>query len=271
MSTYYTPKTQLTADSYKKDGLTMIKLGNTEYVKMSDVVGHNLTYYRNLCSEGTMLRVRIDGGRSCWFVSTSEMKKLVATRRYNKEMVAHGKTSPEHIEARDKLIALSDFGKGWSRADLEEDKQPESLDHFVIINGVRGYEKDGTVYLNIEDVARGLGFTEIKDGVEYVRWRTVNAYLQDFKFSQEVAKDDFIPENIFYRLAMKAKNEVAEKFQILVSDEVLPKIRKQGYYVRPDIKPVENNNTNDELLEALKAQLAIQTKIVERLEQKNLR
>ncbi len=24
--------------------------------------------------------------------------------------------------------------------------------------------------------------------------------------------DDFIPENIFYRIAMKAKNEIAEKF-----------------------------------------------------------
>jgi len=28
-----------------------------------------------------------------------------------------------------------------------------------------------------------------------------------------------IPENIFYRLAMKAKNEAGEKFQALVADE----------------------------------------------------
>lgn len=101
----------------------------------------------------------------------------------------------------------------------------------ITIQNVRGYEKDGTVYLDVEDTARGLGFIENKDNVEYVRWRTVNAYLQSFGFSQEVAKDDYIPENIFYRLAMKAKNEVAEKFQAKVADEILPAIRKHGMYV----------------------------------------
>ena len=106
----------------------------------------------------------------------------------------------------------------------------------ITIQNVRGYEKDGTVYLNIEDTARGLGFVhnEIKNGVEYstVRWATVNQYLQDFGFANKVAKDDFIPENIFYRLAMKAKNEVAEKFQAKVADEILPAIRKHGAYFK---------------------------------------
>ena len=32
-------------------------------------------------------------------------------------------------------------------------------------------------------------------------------------------KPEFIPENIFYRLAMKAKNEVAEKFQAMLDNE----------------------------------------------------
>ena len=44
---------------------------------------------------------------------------------------------------------------------------------------------------------------------------------------------EFIPENIFYRLAMKAKNEVAEKFQALVADEIIPSIRKHGMYATP--------------------------------------
>ena len=43
----------------------------------------------------------------------------------------------------------------------------------------------------------------------------------------------FIPENIFYRLAMKAKNETAERFQALVADEILPSIRKRGMYATP--------------------------------------
>lgn len=101
----------------------------------------------------------------------------------------------------------------------------------LTIDGVSCYEEDGTAYLKLEDVARGLGFTDNSKGVEYVRWRTVRRYLKDIGFSQEVAKDDFIPENIFYRLAMKAKNEVAEKFQAKVADEIIPSIRKHGAYI----------------------------------------
>ena len=48
--------------------------------------------------------------------------------------------------------------------------------------GVRGYEKEGVAYLHIEDVARGLGFTQIKGGSEYVRWETVDKYLSDLSF-----------------------------------------------------------------------------------------
>ena len=100
----------------------------------------------------------------------------------------------------------------------------------ISLNGVDCYEQDNTVYLRLENVARGLGITEEKNGVEYVMWRRVNVYLKDMGFSTEVSKDTFIPENIFYRLAMKAKNETAEKFQALVADEIIPSIRKTGSY-----------------------------------------
>ena len=100
----------------------------------------------------------------------------------------------------------------------------------INIDGIECYEKDGTAYLKLETVARGLGFTDNSKDVEYVRWNTVKQYLKDIGFSQEVAKDDFIPENIFYRLAMKAKNETAEKFQAKVADEIIPSIRKTGGY-----------------------------------------
>lgn len=98
------------------------------------------------------------------------------------------------------------------------------------VDGIECYEKDGTAYLKLETVARGLGFTDNSKGIEYVRWNTVRQYLKDIGFSQEVAKDDFIPENVFYRLAMKAKNEIAEKFQAKVADEIIPSIRKTGGY-----------------------------------------
>ena len=93
------------------------------------------------------------------------------------------------------------------------------------------WTKNGTAYLNAEDVARGFGFTESKNGIEYVKWRRVNAYLREFGFSPVVAKDDFLPENMVYRLGFKASNEVAQKFQAVLADEVLPAIRLHGAYM----------------------------------------
>lgn len=109
------------------------------------------------------------------------------------------------------------------------------MNNLQIIGGVSCYEKDGTAYLRLEDVAWGLGFTQAqtKNGKEYasVRWETVNRYLDDIGFPNKLGKDDYIPENIFYRLAMKAKNETAEKFQALVADVIIPSIRKNGGYI----------------------------------------
>lgn len=100
----------------------------------------------------------------------------------------------------------------------------------MTISGVSCYEKDGTAYLNLEAVARGLGFTDKKGDVEYVRWNRVDGYLKELNFATCGERPSYIPENIFYRLAMKAKNETAEKFQALVADEIIPSIRKTGSY-----------------------------------------
>ncbi len=91
--------------------------------------------------------------------------------------------------------------------------------------------ENGEWIFDAERIAKSLGFTEIKNDKEYVRWRTVNGYL---KFSQDVAKEDFIPEPAVYKLAFKASNEVAEKFQDWLAVEVLPTIRKTGGYVNND-------------------------------------
>lgn len=124
----------------------------------------------------------------------------------------------------------------------------------VNINGVDCYEKDGTAYLKLEAVARGLGFIQVKNNIEYVRWETVYNYLHEVNFSQQVGKDGFIPENIFYRLAMKAKNETAERFQALVADEIIPTIRKHGMYATPQtVEAILNDpDTMIQVLQALK-------------------
>jgi len=112
------------------------------------------------------------------------------------------------------------------------------MSNLLTIKNVRGFiDENGTAQLNLEDVARGLGFTEKRpNGAEYIRWGRVVEYLDNFNFSTSGENDEFIPENIFYRLAMKAKNETAEKFQAIVADEILPAIRKTGtYLVSPQI------------------------------------
>lgn len=111
---------------------------------------------------------------------------------------------------------------------------PENL--VQVFCGVRGYEKDGVAYLHIEDSARGLGFTTVAtSGNECVRWSRVEGFLNELNFRPLVGEsgnphDYYIPENIFYRLCMKAKNEVAEAFQAKVADEIIPSIRKTGSY-----------------------------------------
>lgn len=110
------------------------------------------------------------------------------------------------------------------------------MNEILNINNVHGYldRETGTAYLNAEDVARGFGFIENKGGVEYVMWRRVNRYLDEFGFSAHVSKDDFLPENMVYRLGFKASNEAAQKFQAVLADEVLPAIRKHGAYLTPE-------------------------------------
>ena len=106
----------------------------------------------------------------------------------------------------------------------------------VTICGVRGFiDENGVAQLNAEDVARGWGFTQIaKSGNEVVRWERVNKYLTEFGFvptsGDGVAKDDFLPENMVYRLGFKASNEAAQVFQAKLADEILPTIRKTGSY-----------------------------------------
>ena len=110
------------------------------------------------------------------------------------------------------------------------------------VSGVNGYQEDGVVYIRLEDAAFGLGFSQTRSGKDYVRWETVFGLLKKIGFSQEVGKDGFIPENVFYRLAMKAKNENAEKFQALVADEIIPSIRKHGAYLTPQVTNQILNN-----------------------------
>lgn len=143
-----------------------------------------------------------------------------------------------------------------------KDENANTNGEIQTICGVECYEKDGTAYLKLETVARGLGFTTIQtiSGKEYinVRWNRVDEYLKEIGFATSGKRPEFIPENIFYRLAMKAKNETAEKFQAKVADEIIPSIRKHGIYATDKVidNILNNPDFGIQLLTKLKEERA---------------
>ncbi|WP_195330652.1 phage antirepressor KilAC domain-containing protein [Leuconostoc lactis] len=119
-----------------------------------------------------------------------------------------------------------------------------SLDVQVFDN-LKVKEENGQVLLDAESAAIGLGISDEKGEVTYVRWNRVNKYL--FATSGEsVNRGDFITEPQFYKLAIKANNETAEKFQDWVTTEVLPTIRKHGTYMTD--KTIEEVLTNPDTI-----------------------
>lgn len=119
------------------------------------------------------------------------------------------------------------------------------------VDGVHGYvDENGNVHLLIDDVARGLGIVQVKKNrvpksgdivpksgdksYTAIRWERVNKYLRDCdclgENDPDVKSGDYIPEQWFYLLAMKANNERAKTFQNKVAYEIMPSIRKHGYY-----------------------------------------
>lgn len=71
------------------------------------------------------------------------------------------------------------------------------------------------------------------------------------KVAEKFKKGDFITEPQFYKLAIKANNETAEKFQDWVTSEVLPAIRKHGTYMTNEKAEALINRPNDTLADLL--------------------
>lgn len=122
--------------------------------------------------------------------------------------------------------------------------------NLITASGVKGFiDENGMAWLSLEDAARGLGFTTVAtSGNECVRWSRVGSYLAEFGFATS-GENGYIPENIFYLLAMKANNQTAVAFQMKVANEILPSIRKTGTY-SVQLTPTEALLKSVELLAA---------------------
>jgi prophage antirepressor-like protein len=121
----------------------------------------------------------------------------------------------------------------------------------ITIQNVRAFiDNSGIAQINLEDISRGLGFTRIAtSGNEVVRWERVEGYLRELGVPT-CGHEDFVPENIFYRLAMKANNETAIAFQEKIANEILPSIRKHGMYAKDEL--LDNPDLMIEVLQELK-------------------
>lgn len=120
--------------------------------------------------------------------------------------------------------------------------------------------EDGSISINAEDTAIGFGWYQVKNNRKYPKWERMNGFISEFESSPLVEKGDYIPESLFYLLAMKANNDVARKFQVWLAGEVIPTIRKTGGYIST------NENMSDEDIMARALQIA-NAKIEERNKQ----
>ncbi len=123
--------------------------------------------------------------------------------------------------------------------------------------------EDGSISISAEDTAIGFGWMQQKQGKAYVRWETINSYCSELGFSQQVGKDDYIPESLFYLLGMKANNEVAQKFQKWLAMDVIPSIRKNGAYMTDNVleQALENPDFAIGLLTKLKEEKEVRKQL----------
>lgn len=90
---------------------------------------------------------------------------------------------------------------------------------------------DDDILLDLHGVCIGLNFTQVKNSKKYIRWERVKKYLVEFGCINANDKlPEYISEQYFYKLMMKASNEYAKKFQNWISEDILPNIRKNKVY-----------------------------------------
>ncbi|KRL76640.1 prophage antirepressor [Ligilactobacillus equi DSM 15833 = JCM 10991] len=175
--------------------------------------------------------------------------------------------SEKEMKAEVEELLAQFFGDDETEADVEvesEEKRSMTMNlQYFAEKGVKMFsnglielpvkEVNGQIMFDAEQSAIGLGITSTAKGYTNVRWSRVNDYLNSATCGRKIKKGDFITEPQFYKLAIKANNSVAEKFQDWVTTEVLPSIRKHGAYMTDQM--IEEVLTNPDTIIKLATQL----------------
>ena len=122
-----------------------------------------------------------------------------------------------------------------------------------VFDNLKVKQENGQVMFDAESAAIGLGIVSRAKGYTNIRWSRVNDYLDSAKSGRKIQKGDFITEPQFYKLAIKANNETAERFQDWVTSEVLPSIRQHGAYLTD--QKIEEVLTNPDTIIRLATEL----------------
>lgn len=89
-------------------------------------------------------------------------------------------------------------------------------------------------YFPATQCAKILGYSNANDAVIRHCRRVMKCKVPYLQSPNKTIEKNFIPEGDLYRLIVRSKLLLAERFERWIFDEVLPSIRKHGVYMTPD-------------------------------------
>lgn len=161
-------------------------------------------------------------------------------------------------------IGMED-AKQLNMEDMMDNKRCNALHVFKnkTFGQLRTIEENGKILFCASDVAKALGYINPRDAISRHCRGVVKRDTPTQGGIQAIA---FIPEGDVYRLITHSKLPGAEKFESWVFDDVLPSLRKNGYY---SLAPQENklDTQNDAILQVLMKNTEVLQAIVQQNQQ----
>ena len=141
-----------------------------------------------------------------------------------------GRLSIKEMELVDRALAIS--------LGLTTRKEKRSMHEVKIFQNeefgqIRTMDVDGVPHFVANDVARALGYVNPSKATNDHCKRPTMVWGNDSLGRRQEFK--VIPEGDIYRLASKSKLPSAERFESWIFDEVIPSIRKDGFYEMPNM------------------------------------
>lgn len=155
--------------------------------------------------------------------------------------------------------------KQLNMEDMMDNKKCNALHVFKnsSFGQLRTIEEDGKILFCAADVAKALGYINPRDAISRHCRGVVKRDAPTQGGIQAIA---FILEGDVYRLITHSKLPGAEKFESWVFDDVLPSLRKNGYY---SLAPQKNkpDTQNDAILQVLMKNTEVLQAIVQQNQQ----